>query len=342
MPERLTVHIASYLEPEYIEQILQQVPQVEVVYRPDLLPKPRYNADHTAPIERTPEQESEWRTLLAQADILFDFDFSNRESLPDLTPNVKWIQTSSAGIGQFVKRMRYDERMNCIYTTASGVHARPLAEFALMVMLMFVKNYEYLQREKAAHHWERYSAVELAGRTLAVIGLGKIGREVAKLAKAFDMRVIGNRRNPDKETPYVDKLYGSDELDKFLNQADFLVLATPHTPETDGLIGARELALLPQGAVLINIARGQVIDQNALIEGLQSGHLGGAALDVTDPEPLPEDSPLWDMPNVIISPHSASTADTENQKLTDLFIENLKRYLAGEEMLNVLDTERLY
>jgi phosphoglycerate dehydrogenase-like enzyme len=125
-------------------------------------------------------------------------------------------------------------------------------------------------------------------------------------------------------------------------EADFLALACPHTPETEGLIGATELAMLPVGAVLINISRGTVVDQQALVEALQSGHLGGAALDVFDPEPLPPGDPLWTMPNVIISPHSASTADTENRKLTRLFCDNLKRYLAGESLINVLDTGLLY
>ena len=211
-----------------------------------------------------------------------------------------------------------------------------------MAMLMFAKNYAYLEREKAAHHWQRYSATELADKTLAVIGLGKIGREVARLAKAFDMHVIGTRRDPSQTVPHVDALYGPDALHEVLAQAQYLVLATPHTPETDALINAEALAALPQGAILINIARGKVMVQNALVSALQRGHLGGAALDVTDPEPLPADSPLWEMPNVIISPHSASTADSENQKIVALFCENLRRYLSDEPLLNVLDTDRLY
>jgi len=156
------------------------------------------------------------------------------------------------------------------------------------------------------------------------------------------MRVIGNRRHTDRPVAYVDKLYGPDELPALLRETEYLVLACPHTPETENLIGAKELATLPRNAVLINIARGAVVDQNALIESLQSGHLRGAALDVFAPEPLPKGNPLWEMPNVLISPHSASTADTENQKLTTLFIDNLKRYLKGEPLVNKLDTVKLY
>jgi phosphoglycerate dehydrogenase-like enzyme len=265
------------------------------------------------------------------------------DDLPDLAPRLKWIQATSAGIGQLVKRRGYDQRTNWIFTTASGIHARPLAEFVIFALLYFAKDAVYLQSEKVVHHWQRYCATELAGKTLAIIGLGKIGRETARLAKAFDMRVIGNRRQmTDGTTPNVDELYPRGELKPLLERADYLVLSCPHTSETEGLIGARELAMLPKGAVLINIARGAVVDQAAMTQSLRAGHLRGAALDVFAIEPLPPDDPLWDMPNVIISPHSASTADTENQKITRLFCDNLKRFIAGEPLLNVLDVQRLY
>ncbi|MFC1960415.1 D-2-hydroxyacid dehydrogenase [Chloroflexota bacterium] len=334
--------IASYLEPELIEQIRQEVPEIEVIYRPDLIGKPRYIADHSAPVTRTPEQETEWRSLLAEADILFDFDHSHREDLPKLASNLKWIQATSAGIGQFVKRMGYDTQTDWLFTTASGVHARPLAEFALMSMLMFVKNHQYLASEKANKHWERYCATELAGKTLAIIGLGSIGREVAKLAKAFDMHVIGIDRGPAQSTEYVDSFCESEDMLCMLEDAEFLVLSVPHTPETEGMVSSTEIQTLPKGAFIINIARGAVLDQNALIEALESGYLSGAALDVFAFEPLPEDSPLWEMPNVLISPHSASTAETENAKITNIFCDNLKRYLSGAPLNNLLDTQRLY
>jgi phosphoglycerate dehydrogenase-like enzyme len=337
-----TLLIASYLEREYVEQIQAAFPSVRVINRPDLLGQPRYIADHSSMPARTPEQEAEWRALLADADILFDFDVTHREDLPDLAPNVKWIQATSAGIGKFVERMRYAERTTWRFTTASGVHARPLAEFVIFAMLYFAKNYLYLESEKAARHWERYTTEELTGRTLSIIGLGKIGRETARLAKAFEMRVIGTRRDPSQTITGIDALYPPNDLRPLLETSDYLVLATPHTPETEGMIGAAELALLPRGAVLINIARGAVIDQAALTAALQSGHLRGAALDVFAIEPLPADDPLWTLPNVIICPHSASTAASENRKIVELFIENLRRYLADEPLLNLLDVQKLY
>jgi phosphoglycerate dehydrogenase-like enzyme len=338
-----TVLITSFLEPELVEHIRAEVPEVDVIFRPDLIGQPKYIADHSSLPKRTPEQEAEWNTLLAGAEILFDFDVTHQADLPDVAPNVKWIQATSSGIGQFVKRMGYAERTNWVFTTASGTHARPLAEFVIMSMLMFAKGAFYLQREQAAQHWQRYCGYELADKTLAIIGLGKIGQETAKLAKAFDMRVIGTRRQADSgPIPFVDALFEPGQLDGLLKEADFLTLAVPHTSETEKLIGARELALLPPGAVIINIARGVVIDQPALLAALQSGHLGGAALDVTDPEPLPAGDPLWALPNVMISPHSASTAVSENRKLTELFCQNLKHYLKGEPLLNKLDTVKLY
>ena len=338
-----TVLITSFLESDLVDHIRREVPEIEVVFRPDLLGQPKYIADHSSLPARTAAQEAEWQTLLGRAEILFDFDVTHRTDLPDVAPNVKWIQSTSSGIGQFVKRMGYAERTKWIFTTASGTHARPLAEFVIMSMLMFAKGAFYLQREQTAQHWQRYCGFELADKTLAIIGMGKIGKETARLAKAFDMRVIGSRRQSDSgPIPFVDALFEPDRLDDLIKKADFLTLAVPHTPETEKMIGTRELALLPPGAVVINIARGVVIDQPALIEALRSGHLGGAALDVTDPEPLPAGDPLWSMPNVMISPHSASTAVSENRKLTELFCQNLKRYLKGEPLLNILDTVKLY
>lgn len=343
MSDKHTVLIATYLEPEFVEQIEREVPQVEVINRPDLLGPKRFTADHSSKAVRTPEQEAEWRALLAQAEILWDFDHENAPDLPDLAPNLKWIQGTSAGIGQYVKRLGYPERTDWIFTTSSGVHARPLAEFCMMAMLMFAKNFVYLRSEQQAHHWMRYSGYELKSKTLGIVGLGKIGREVARVAKAFEMRVVGTRRDVGQGTTEdVDQLYRPDQIEDMLRESDFLVLCAPHTGETEHLITAERIALMPQGAVIINIARGVVIDEQAMIAALRSGQLGGAALDVFATEPLPSDSPLWDMPNVIVSPHSASTADSENGKITALFIDNLKRYFAGQPLLNVLDTEKLY
>lgn len=340
---KLNVLIASYLEPDLVATIRHEVPDVEVLYEPELLGKPTYPCDHTSILERTEEEERMWRALIKRADVMFDFDYTHKEDLPQVAPNVRWIQATSAGIGQFVKRFGYDRRTSWIFTTASGVHARPLAEFVIMSMLMFTKDAFYLQAEKSRHHWQRYCGAELSGKRLAIVGLGKVGREVARYAKTFDMQVLGNRRSSNKTSiPYVDKVFSRDELPQMLERADFLTLSCPLTSETEGLIGREELEMLPTGSVLINISRGAVVNQRALAEALKSGHLRGAALDVFEIEPLPSDDPLWKMPNVIISPHSASTALDENRKLTSLFCENLKRYLTNKPLLNVFDTAKGY
>jgi len=346
-PSTFRILIASYLEADLVAKIRGVDPRITVVYEPALLRAPRYAADHTGcPTSRSPEQEDAWRRHLADADILFDFDQTHREDLPELAPKVRWIQATSAGIGQFVKRMRYDERMpETIFTTASGVHAVPLAEFCVMAMLGFSRGLLRMVNDQRRRHWERYAGTDLVDRRLTIVGVGAIGRELARIAKAFGMVVTGVKRSTagvDPAALCLDELLPIDHLHDAIEKAEYLVLATPHTPETEGFIGRDELAMLPRGAMLINIGRGPIIDQAALVDSLHSGHLGAAALDVFAEEPLPESSPLWTMPNVLISPHSAGTSDRENGRITDLFCENLERYLRGETLLNVLDVEKMY
>ena len=344
---RPTVLIASYLEPEHVERIRGVDPRLDVVYEPGLLRRPRYAADHTgAPVARSPEDEARWRSLLGRADVLFDFDYTNDAELPELCPRVRWIQATSAGIGPFVKRRGYDKRMpRTVFTTASGVHARPLAEFCALAMLAFSRGLFTMLEAQRRQHWERFAGTDLLGKAVVIYGHGSIGEEVARASRALGMRTIGVKRSvqgQDPEALQVDELHPASGLRALLPRADFLVLAAPHTPETEGAIGRTELALLPAGAVLVNVGRGALVDEGALVEALRSGHLGGAALDVFQEEPLPKESPLWTMPNVLVSPHSASTSDRENARLTDLFCRNLRRFLAGEPLENVLDPDRLY
>jgi glyoxylate/hydroxypyruvate reductase len=214
-----------------------------------------------------------------------------------------------------------------------------------MAMLWFVKDVPRMNAEKEHRHWERYCGTELKEKTLAVISLGNTGRELARLAGCFGMHVIGTKRNIEGINPAslgVERLYPWTDLKPMLNQADFVVLCIPHTSETTALMGGEELTAMKHGSMLINVSRGVIVDQSALIHVLQSGHLGAAALDVTTPEPLPADNPLWDMSNVLISPHSASTVDAENTKLTKIFCDNLRRYLDGKPLRNVLDKTLLY
>jgi len=345
--DKVTLLIASFIQEEYVRQIQAVDARLDVIYRPDLLRCPRYASDHYGvPFDRTGEQEAEWRALLARADVMFDFDETHREDLPDLAPRVKWIQASASGIGQFVAEMRYAERMpDTVITNTRGVHAQPLAEFCIMVMLMFRKGLLRMVRQQARKHWERFAGTDLEGRTAVILGYGAIGREVARMCKAMRMQVIGVGRSSASQLPDrgpADEYWSVADLRTVLPRAEHLVLVLPHTPETIGLIGAKEMSLLPEGAILVNIGRGTTVDENALAAALSSGHLGGAGLDVFASEPLPSDSPLWDMPNVLVSPHSGSTTERENPRITDFFCENLRRYLAGEPLMNVVDPDRYY
>ena len=337
----LVVLIASPLEPEHVDRIRGVDPRIELLHDADLLPQPRYVSDHTGPpMTRTPGQEARFLEMLGRAEVVFDFPSGHFRDLPTVAPRLRWLQATSAGIGQFVQRVGLD-RTGITFTTASGVHARPLADFCLMAMLMFAKDYVRMERDKRARRWERYCGEELTGKTLAIVGLGRVGQEVARHGKRMEMRVTGTRRS-GAAVPEVDKLVDRAELHAMLREADFLVLAAPHTPDTEGIIGERELAAMKPSAVLINIGRGALVDEDALIRALQQGRLAGAALDVLREEPPAQDSPLWDMPNVIISPHSASTVTQENARITEIFCDNLRRYLSGQPLRNVLDKKKLY
>lgn len=341
---RVQVLIATPLEEEFVERIRAVDPRLEVTHRPDLLGTPRYHADHHPPAERNAAQAAEFAALLAETEVLFDIDQETAPRLVALAPRLRWIQTSSAGVGQLIEQIGLD-RTDVLVTTASGIHAGPLAEFVLMAILMFTKRAFMLLEAQRRHQYQRFCSAELPGQTLAVLGPGKIGREVARLARAFGMRVTAlGRAVHTADELGVDRVYQRADLHPMLAEADFVVLAMPHTPETENMIGAAELAQLKPSAVLINIARGEVLDEDALVAALRAGRLAGAALDVFRQEPLPPESPLWDLPNVLINPHSASTADSENRKLTDIFTENLRHYLAGrpERMRNILDKRLLY
>ena len=230
-----------------------------------------------------------------------------------------------------------------MFTTAAGVHGAPLAEFVLLGLLYFYRDVPRLQRMQRAHRWQRYTNRELAGRRALVVGLGAVGRAIAERLAAQGLEVWGARRRPDAPPPDgVRRVLPMTGLAAALGEIDALVLACPLTPETEGLIGAAELAAMPEGALLINVARGPVVDERALVQALRDGRLGGAALDVAEVEPLPGDSPLWDLPNVLISPHSASTVDAENRRIVDIFLANLQRYLEGLPLINRFDPARGY
>jgi glyoxylate/hydroxypyruvate reductase len=335
-----TVLIATYLEPEHVERIAAEA---DVRYQPRLLPRPRYQGDHGGERpEFTAADEREWADMLASADVSFDFDHRDPAGLLANAPRLRWVQATSAGIGGFVRRHHLDAG-KLIMTTAAGTHAAPLAEFALTGALHFIKDVPGLRRSQDEHHWERRVFGQLAGRRAVVVGLGAIGRRTAEVFALLGAQVTGvGRPGGSYDVPAAARIVSTDELDEVLPGADVLVLATPLTPETENLIDAGRVAKLPDGAIVVNIGRGPVIDEDGLTAHLASGRLGGAALDVFREEPPPAASPLWDLPNVLVSPHSAATAATENALLTDLFLDNLRRFRTGEPLRNLYHPERGY
>ena len=338
------VLIASPLSAELVERIQAVDPRLDVVYREDLLGPPRYPGDHHPHIQRSPEQAAEWAALLAEAEVLFEVDGPSTSNFAARVPRLRWIQASSSGIGEWVRMLGIVDSP-IVVTNAAGIHSVPLAEFVVFAMLYFARDWPRLAAEQRAHQWQRCAIETLGGKTLGIVGFGNVGRAVARLANPFGVRTSAVRRSlaaSDRAADGGAAVYGPDGLARVLRDSDYLVLCVPHTAETVGLLGAAEIAAMKPGAVLINIARGTVVDEPALIAALRSGHLRGAALDVVAREPLAADSPLWDMPNVLITPHSMSTGLDENERLTDLFCANLRRYLANQPLRNVIDKVRGY
>ncbi|HEX4518712.1 MAG TPA: D-2-hydroxyacid dehydrogenase [Gaiellaceae bacterium] len=336
------------LQPELVQRVREVDDRLEVVYPTDLITQPRYQAGHPRPDLDRPGAHEQWDELLAGAEILFDF--GPLELVPTLASRerLRWVQGSSAGVGRMVELSGLVDS-EVVVTTSSGVHGRPLAEFVVLAMLMFGKNTLNLMRLQREHRWERQldrpPDEEIRGKTVCVIGLGSIGGEVARVVRALDARVVGAVRSVGTRTAAelgVEELRSTDELDDLLPDADVIVLATPQTAATRRLLDARRLALCKPTAIVVNVGRGDTIDEAALIDALREGRLRGAALDVFEEEPLPAESPLWDLPNVFVSPHAASTAVGENERIVGLFCANLERYLEGRPLLNVFDKEILY
>jgi len=348
MSADISVLVCSFLEKEQVARIASH-PGVEVRYRPDLLPQPRYPCDHHGPAPAlTAAERAEWAALLRQADVCFDFDWEQPAEMPARAPRVQWLQATSSGIGQFMGRTGL-AGWDAVVTTAAGIHAQPLSEWALTGILYFVKDVPDLRARQAAHRWERLAMGGLAGRRALVVGLGHVGRGVAAALGGLGVEVWGVRREAGAggaggaaPVAGVTRTGTTADLQELLRSCDIMALACPLTPETFRLIGAAELAALGPDGILVNISRGAVVDESALIDALRQRTIRGAVLDVAEAEPLAADSPLWDLGNVLISPHSASTLATENTVLTDLFLRNLALFQAGKPLINRYDPVRGY
>ncbi len=261
--------------------------------------------------------------------------------------NLRWVQSWSAGVDSYLKVEGLRDTDRIVLTNMQGVHGPAIAEHVMGSLLALTRKLPQLHTLQREGKWDRQGAAgatTLAGRTMFVVGMGGIGSQVARRAHAFDMRVLATVRNPARKTKpdFVAQMGGADDLDKFLGQAEVVVVALPLTAETEGLFDAAAFARMPVGSWFVNIGRGPIVVTGDLVAALKSGHLAGAALDVTDPEPLPSDHELWGMPNVIITPHVASRAELTGERRWDIIRENVRRFAQGEKLINVVDKKTGY
>jgi phosphoglycerate dehydrogenase-like enzyme len=258
------------------------------------------------------------------------------------SPRLRWIHSASAGVDR-VTTSAVRER-GLLVTNARGVFSRPIAEYVVMMSLAIARRLPQLLELQRERTWQPLRGRELSELTIGIVGYGSIGVELAGLLKPFGCRIIATRRRPELgagDAPHVE-LLGLDDLGELLRVSDIVVVAAPLTDETAGLIGAEQMAEMREDAWLINIARGRLIDEIALRRALSSGWIGGAVLDVFGEEPLPPDSPLYDTPNLVITPHTSWASDRVAERTVDLFTENLRAYRAGEPMRNLVDVEAGY
>jgi phosphoglycerate dehydrogenase-like enzyme len=313
-------------------------------------PQFKIHLHHAQSAEELPEE------LLPEVEILYTLSALPE---PEVVPKLRWVQLHLTSVDHVAEQdLIHTEVM---VTTLSGASASQVAEFALMCILALSRRLPTMIDDVADVRWmrerfKRYRSVELRGSTLGIVGYGSIGREIARLGRAFGANVLATKRDlknlkddgyaleglgdPQAELP--DRLYPPQAVGSMISECDFVVVTVPLTPETRGLIDAQVFEGMKPTAYLVDVSRGGVVDHGALVEALNEKRLAGVALDVYPVEPLPESSPLWDMPNVILSPHVAGASDQYNERAVELFIENLHRYRAGRPLLNLYDPERKY
>ncbi len=344
------VFVATPLRPDLVERIRSAYPQVEVVVEQDLLPPQRYRGDHAGPADfaRSEAADQRFWSLVRDCDVLYGIPDDGPAGLRRATEDndrLRWVQLMAAGGGATVVAadLPAGARETVRFTTAAGVHASQMAEFAIMGVLMGLKRMPHLARLQRDHDWPKVHTANrgAVGATVLVLGLGAIGAEVARLASALRMNVIGVARTP-RPIEHVDRVVSLGDLGDVISDADAIVVALPGTKATVGLIGAEVLAQAKHGVTLVNVGRGPVVDEEALVVAARRGSVGCAVLDVTEVEPLPKSSPLWDLDNVYLSPHSAALDEDEDDRICDLFLENLGRYLSDEPLANLIDIEAGY
>ena len=272
---------------------------------------------------------------LADCDAAYTWILNSSEL--DRAPKLRWVHTSAVAVETLCLHDLFARGV--VVSNTRGVQAVPIAEHVMAVVLAFAKQLPAVLEHQRHAHWAQHEFVGLhlpwllRGRTLGLIGVGTIGVEIAARAKAFGMRVVAVRRRiAHDDITRVDVTFGPEQLGEMLGQCHVLVVAAPLTPYTSGMLGAREFGQLPRGALVVNVGRAKIIDTDALIAALHSGHLGGASLDVFPQEPLPSDHPLWSCPNVLLSPHTSGFRAGHWEEVVELFADNLERWERGDEL----------
>lgn len=302
----------------------------DVSFKQAVADRVRERADNDTLTLLVPDTAEAFREQLADADVLLTVSW-NDDYLDD-ADGLQWVQSLSAGYDQYPLETLQERGIRL--TTASGVHPEPIAEHVYGYLLGIERRLFQAQDAKRRKEWRKgeYSLAEIAGKTMCIIGMGAIGQEIARKADTFNMAVIGVDPELDHGLPSVDDWYTPEEQDTALEQADYVVLAAPLTPETRHMIGETALDTMRDDAILVNIGRGGLIDEPALIAALQDETIRFAALDVFEEEPLPVDSPLWELDNCVLTPHNSGSTPVYGERAADVFLDNLERFRTGTEM----------
>jgi phosphoglycerate dehydrogenase-like enzyme len=350
MTTQTTVAIAVPLEAELVDRIRAVDPAVTVLYEPQLLPPERFPADHSGDpdFKRTPAQEEQYWDMLSKANILYGLPNESPAGLARIArenPRLQWVHAMAAGAGGAVKASGLDPETLSKFkvTTSAGVHALPLAEFAALGILNGFKRSAELVRDQSAKVWPelRTPTRLVSGSTLVVTGLGEIGLETARIARALGMKVSGTKRTVEP-IEGIEQVADNDGLARLLATADAVVNTLPGTPFTEKLFNRDVFAAMKPGTVFVNVGRGTVVDEDALLEALNSGQVSYACLDVFAVEPLPGNSPLWDHPKVLVSPHTSALSAAENRLIAERFCSNLRTFLDGGDLPHLVDPVHFY
>lgn len=282
------------------------------------------------------------RQHIVDADVMYGFP---NDALLATATKLKWLQSPGAGV-DWVTRLDRLVNSDIIVTNTSGAHGPSIAEHVFAFLLTFTRRVPRSLEWQSQKHWGREvgyrDAEELNGKTMGVVGFGQIGQQVAKRAAAFDMDVIAVDAYATDGKGFAREVWRPERLKELAARSYALVVAVPFTPETHNLINADIINAMPKGSYLVAISRGGIVDEAALLEGLQSGHLAGAGIDVTEVEPLPADNPLWDAPNLLITPHTAGASTEKELRCVQIFKDNLLAFSKGEPLKNVIDKQRGY